>query len=97
MESVIFFYALVVLVAVSVPTFWLGRRFVLRKKLVCPDKKRRVRVEFVCRGSYRNVIPLRVRSCSAFQRPRKVECAQNCLSMVGASDGSHRKGLLARH
>lgn len=82
MESVIFFYALVVLAVVALPTFFLARTFVLRKKLICPDSKEPVRVEFVCRGSYRNVVPLRVRSCSAFKPSRKVTCDRSCLRSV---------------
>lgn len=55
----------------------------------CPFKKRDVSVELVEQGAFGLGKAVDVRSCSAFQDPRKVTCSKKCLEFLGnASRGS---------
>jgi len=57
----------------------LVRNVVVRRRITCPHTQNPVDVEFVRRELHGETKARRVKSCSAFNDPRKVDCDQECL------------------
>ena len=71
--------AIVGIVAVFLAVFYLVRNAVVRRKITCPVKKQEVQVDLLRRGFSGEGKALEVKSCSAFEDPRKLDCAQDCI------------------
>ena len=54
------------------------RNEIVRRRLVCPRTGATAEVEVVRRSEGRHK-PVRVRSCSLFADPKRVECEQDCI------------------
>ena len=57
----------------------LVRNVIVRRRITCPRTQKPVDVEFVRRDLHGETKASQVKSCSAFENPRKVECDQECL------------------
>jgi hypothetical protein len=67
------------IVAVFLIGYFFARNALVRRKIVCPLKNEAVEVQFLCRRSPPDLIPFRVKSCTAFTRPRRITCGRECM------------------
>ncbi|MHC4974177.1 MAG: hypothetical protein ACYTG3_17800 [Planctomycetota bacterium] len=59
--------------------YFIVRNEIVLRKVTCPRNGAVAEVEIVRRSDGRQQ-PLRVRSCSLFEEPRRLTCSQDCLS-----------------
>ena len=76
METLISLAAIVVLALV---VYFAVRHTVVKRHLLCPREQKCVDVEQVRRGFHGEGKAVRVKSCTVFDDPKKVECDQECL------------------
>lgn len=93
MEWILVVYLVIVLALLFGLVFGLSRTFVLKKRIGCPAKRQDFDVSFVCKGSYRFPVLLRVKSCSAFDRPRRIRCDRACLKETVSAVSRSRRDL----
>ena len=78
-------FAVIGVLAVFTGVYFLVRNVVVRKRLTCPEKHIDVDVKLVRQGFSGEGPAVKVKSCSAFDNPRKVDCDQECLKEENAA------------
>ncbi len=71
--------AILGIVTVFLAVVYLVRNAIVRRRITCPVKKQEVQVDLLRRGFCGEGDALEVKSCSAFEDPRKLDCAQECI------------------
>ncbi|MBI4602771.1 MAG: hypothetical protein HY721_12510 [Planctomycetes bacterium] len=59
-----------------------GRNHCDRRNVTCPTRKRPVELLVLQRGCHPGGKALKVKSCSVFADPRRLECGQECLGWL---------------
>lgn len=78
MESIEALVLIAAVVALFCAVFFVARNETVWRRVVCPRNGKTAEVQVVRRFEGKQK-PVRIRSCSLFENPRKVDCAQDCL------------------
>jgi len=81
METTEAWLLIVAVLVVFLALYLVVRNEIVRRRLICPRTGATADVELVRRSEGVNK-PVRIRSCSLFADPKRVECDQDCLPIA---------------